>query len=77
MTCSSSARHHGSNTYVKFLPSFLVNDNTALCGSAFTRSDVRKEYIIVRRDPDNNACITGLLTQRTVASILSTTNTLH
>jgi hypothetical protein len=57
-----SARHHSSNTYVKFLPSFLVNDNTALCGSVFTHSDVRKEYIMVKRDPDNNACVvTGVI----------------
>lgn len=58
-----SARHHGSNTYIKFLRSFLENENAAMRGSVFTHGDVRMANIMVKRDPDNNDAyiVTGII----------------
>lgn len=49
-----SAVHHGSNSYVKLLRSFLENDNssTSIHGSVFTHGDVRTDNIMVKKDPD-------------------------
>lgn len=59
-----SARHHGSNTYVKLLRSLLDNDNSCLIhGSVFTHGDVRTENIMVKQDLRNNGhyIVTGII----------------
>ncbi|OAX78156.1 hypothetical protein ACJ72_07538 [Emergomyces africanus] len=58
-----SACHHGSKTYIKFLRSFLEDKNATMRGSVFTHGDVRRENIMVKRDPyKNNAyVVTGII----------------
>lgn len=49
------ARHHGSDTYEKFLRSFLEPDNPIFMpGSVFTHGDIRTDNIMVKHDPDIN-----------------------
>ncbi|KAJ9312544.1 hypothetical protein DTO271D3_7246 [Paecilomyces variotii] len=56
-----TARHHGSNTYVELLRSFL--DTTAMRGSVFTHGDIRKENIMVKRDSGSrdSYVVTGII----------------
>lgn len=59
-----SARHHGSNTYVNLLRSFLKGDiSNSSHGSVFTHGDVRTDNIIVKQDPSINGryLVTGII----------------
>ncbi|RAK98799.1 aminoglycoside phosphotransferase family protein [Aspergillus ibericus CBS 121593] len=59
-----SARHHGSNTYVRLLRSFLEHDPSLLAnGSVFTHGDVRTANIMVKQDPSRGVqyVITGII----------------
>lgn len=59
-----SARHHGSNTYVKLLRCFLNHDNFNLTHrSVFTHGDVRTDNIMVTKDPNINGhyIVTGII----------------
>ncbi|KAJ6113599.1 hypothetical protein N7523_006916 [Penicillium sp. IBT 18751x] len=50
-----SARHHGSNTYVMLLRSFLHHDKSSMMhGLVFTHGDVRTDNIMVKMDTKNN-----------------------
>ncbi|PWY94574.1 kinase-like protein [Aspergillus sclerotioniger CBS 115572] len=51
-----SARHHGSNTYVKFLRSLLEHDrSTSEQELVFTHGDIRTDNIIVTQGTDVNS----------------------
>lgn len=60
-----SAVHHGSSTYVKFLRSFLNDDNNPTISThdpVFTHGDVRTDNIMVKKDPDSDGyVVTGLI----------------
>ncbi|OOG00559.1 hypothetical protein ASPCADRAFT_38968 [Aspergillus carbonarius ITEM 5010] len=59
-----SPRHHGSNTYVKFLRSLLEHDRSMWEQDlVFTHGDIRPDNIIVRQSTDNNSgyIISGII----------------
>lgn len=57
-----SARHHGSNTYVGFLRSFLEDEDPSILKPVFTHGDIRTANIIVKQDPSTGGCaITGII----------------
>ncbi|KAJ5105243.1 hypothetical protein NUU61_002590 [Penicillium alfredii] len=53
-----SARHHGSNTYIKLLRT-LPTEFTQ--GSVFTHGDVRQDNIMVKLDQDGVCTVTGII----------------
>ncbi|OJJ42142.1 hypothetical protein ASPZODRAFT_137454 [Penicilliopsis zonata CBS 506.65] len=57
-----SARHHGSNSYVKLLRSLLDHENLQ-AGSVFTHGDVRTDNIMVKKDPGttDGYIVTGVI----------------
>lgn len=60
-----TARHRGSATYVALLRAFIADSGSAATvhGSVFTHGDVRRENIMVQRDPgsDDGYVVTGLI----------------
>ncbi|KAJ5571990.1 hypothetical protein N7535_005650 [Penicillium sp. DV-2018c] len=57
-----SIRHHGSNTYVEFLRSFLQNEDPSMLRSVFTHGDLRAANIMVKHDPHfDRHTITGII----------------
>lgn len=57
-----SAPHHGSNSYVDFLRSFLQNEDPSMLRQVFTHGDVRTANIMVEQDPNvGHYTITGVI----------------
>ncbi|QKX58672.1 uncharacterized protein TRUGW13939_05799 [Talaromyces rugulosus] len=59
-----SAAHHGSDTYVKLLRSFLEKNHPANLRqkAVFTHGDVRTDNIMVKKDPEGNGyVVTGII----------------
>ena len=62
-----SARHHGSNTYIRLLRSLLAHDYSSSIsgsGSVFTHGDVKTENIMVKQDLTNSSShyiVTGII----------------